>query len=313
VSCGARLPPPIDKIESKISEADVTTRPPYQPSGLYHLAVGDILVTAVNDGTYQADFDLIVGLGKDECLKIEEAAFRPIPPKMTMNAFLLQQGGRTILIDAGCGTSMGPTLGMLCRNLAAMDVTPDQVDTILATHLHPDHVNGLIDDDGCAVFPNAELLINAAELQFFDDPASPQRAPEETFEFFAGAQRATAPYRDRIRTVTDGPVLPGVTAITQPGHTPGQTGWLVESDGEALMIWGDIVHMPNVQMAAPEAGTVLDVDREQAVATRRRTLDMAATDRIRVAGIHHDFPAFGHIDRRGTAYAFVPDLWHAVV
>jgi glyoxylase-like metal-dependent hydrolase (beta-lactamase superfamily II) len=164
------------------------------------------------------------------------------------------------------------------------------------------------------VFPCAEIIVNEKELQFFRDPDSPSRAPPgEPQEFFAGMRFATAPYADRIRTVRDGPVMPGVTAVTQPGHTPGHTGWLVESGNDAVMIWGDILHMPNVQLSAPQAGTILDIDRDLAVATRRRALDMAATDKLRVAGIHFDFPAFGHIVRRADAYAFVPEVWRAVL
>ena len=287
--------------------------PRRQPPGLYHLVVGDALVTAVNDGTFQASFDLIVGIDHSECERLEKAAFRPVPPKMTMNAFLVQMAGRRMLIDTGCGVSMGPTLGMLTDNLRSMGVEPDDIDTVLMTHLHPDHVNGLIDEHGQAVFPKAEVVVNEADLDFFRDPDSPRRSPPETLEFFEGARLATAPYADRIRTVRDGPALPGVTAVTQAGHTPGQTAWLIESGSDSLMIWGDVVHMPNLQMAAPQAGTVLDFDREQAVATRKRALEMAATDRIRVAGTHFDFPAIGHIERRAIGFGFVPELWRAVV
>jgi len=306
--------PPQGRVLPELCDFDVTSRPSTQPSGLYHLALGDVVITAVNDGTFQASFDLIAGVERSECERIERAAFRPVPPKMTMNAFLLQMDGRLMLVDAGCGTSMGPTLGMVCRNLAGMGVMPEDIDTILVTHMHPDHINGLVHEDGEATFPNAELLVNEIELQFFLDPDSPARSPDgEPQDFFGGFRRATKPYADRIRTVKEGPVMPGITAITQPGHTPGQTGWLVESGGDAVLIWGDVVHMPNLQFTAPEAGTILDIDREQAIATRRRTLDMVATDRLRVAGIHHDFPAFGHVEKRGAGYAFVPELWRAVV
>jgi glyoxylase-like metal-dependent hydrolase (beta-lactamase superfamily II) len=143
---------------------------------------------------------------------------------------------------------------------------------------------------------------------------SPSRSPDgEPQDFFPNYRRVMTPYEDRIRTVRDGPVLPGVTAITHPGHTPGQTSWLIESGGEAVLIWGDVVHMPHLQFTAPQAGTILDIDREQAVATRRRTLDMVARDRLRVAGIHMDFPTFGHVEKRGDGYAFIPDVWRAGV
>jgi glyoxylase-like metal-dependent hydrolase (beta-lactamase superfamily II) len=292
---------------------ELSKYPRCQPPGLRHLAVGDALVTAVNDGTFQASFDLIVGIDHAECERLEKAAFRAIPPKMTMNAFLVQIAGRRMLVDTGCGVSMGPTLGMLTDNLRSMSIEPEDIDTVLMTHLHPDHVNGLIDQHGQAVFPKAELVVNEAELKFFRDPGSPSRSPPETLEFFEGARVAAAPYTDRIRTVRDGPVFPGVSAITQAGHTPGQTAWLIESGDDSLMIWGDVVHLPHLQMTAPQAGTVLDVDREQAVATRRRALDMAATDRIRVAGTHFDFPAIGHIERRTTGFGFVPEVWRAIV
>lgn len=289
-------------------------RPQLQPPGLYHLAIGDVMVTAVNDGTFQATFDMIIGVEQEECIRIEQAAFRPVPPKMTMNAFLVQTGDRIALVDTGCGKSAGPTLGMVCRNLEGMGIAPADIDTILVTHMHPDHINGLIDEDGEAVFPNAELYVNEAELAFFLDPMSPSRSPDgEPQEFFEGFRKASRPYAGRIRTVRDGSVMPNVSAVTQPGHTPGQTAWLIESDGDAVMIWGDIVHMPHLQFTAPEAATILDIDPEQAVATRRRALDMVATDRLRVAGIHHDFPAFGHVERRGRGYAFVPEVWRAQV
>jgi glyoxylase-like metal-dependent hydrolase (beta-lactamase superfamily II) len=292
---------------------EVIEFPRRQPPGLFHLPIGDALVTPVNDGTYQASFDLIVGIDHSECERLEKTAFRPVPPKMTMNAFLVQMAGRRMLVDTGCGVSMGPTLGMLSDNLRSMGVEPEDIDTVLMTHLHPDHVNGLIGQHGQAVFPKAELVVNEAELNFFRDRDAPSRSPPETLEFFEGARLGTAPYTDRIRTVRDGSVFPGVTAVTQPGHTPGQTAWLIESGNDSVMIWGDVVHMPNLQMAAPQAGTVLDIDRAQAVATRKRALEMAATDRIRVAGTHFDFPAIGHIERRTTGFGFVPEVWRAVV
>jgi glyoxylase-like metal-dependent hydrolase (beta-lactamase superfamily II) len=108
-------------------------------------------------------------------------------------------------------------------------------------------------------------------------------------------------------------VFPVVTTVTQAGHTPSQTAWLVESSGDSVMIWGDVVHMPTLQMAAPQPGTVLDIDREQAVATRKRALEMAAADQIRVARTHFDCPAIGHIERRATGFGFVQKVWRAVV
>jgi len=123
------------------------------------------------------------------------------------------------------------------------------------------------------------------------------------------ARRVLEAYRGRVREVAAGEVLPGVTVVPAPGHTPGHSGWLVASGGESLLIWGDVVHMPGVQFARPGAGMGFDIDGAQAIATRLRLMDMAATDRLLVAGMHLDFPAFGHVARAGESYAFIPEVW----
>jgi len=120
-------------------------------------------------------------------------------------------------------------------------------------------------------------------------------------------------YGDRIRPVRGGPVAPGITLVPHPGHTPGHSGYLIESRGERLLIWGDIVHQPHIQLARPEAGSLWDVDHTAAVATRRRVLDLAAREGLTVAGCHLDFPAVGHIARAGDGYAFVPRVWSPIV
>ena len=135
------------------------------------------------------------------------------------------------------------------------------------------------------------------------------RASEERKQHFAQARSAIAAYRERMRTTRGGEVLPSIVAIPEPGHTPGHTGWLVSSEDDALLIWGDIVHLHAIQFARPDAGLTIDVDGPQAIATRRRIMDMAVTDRLRIAGMHVDFPAFGHIVRAGKGYAFVPEVW----
>jgi glyoxylase-like metal-dependent hydrolase (beta-lactamase superfamily II) len=209
---------------------------------------------------------------------------------------------------------MGPTLGRLAGNLAAVGVKPEDIDTILVTHLHPDHVGGLVDGSGQAVFPKAELVVHAADATHWSDETVLANAPDGQEKQFVLLSRATlAAYRDCTRTITGGEPFPGITAVPAPGHTSGHTGWLIASAGDALLIWGDIVHLPGVQFAHPEAGMAFDVDGAQAIATRRRIMDMAATDRLRVAGMHLDFPSFGHVVRAGGAYAFVPEVWAASV
>jgi glyoxylase-like metal-dependent hydrolase (beta-lactamase superfamily II) len=285
------------------------SRPERQPSGVHHVSVGDITVTALNDGQFEGSFAWLAGVAEAEATALHETSFRAMPPLITVNAFVLHLPDRLVLVDSGCGSGMGPGMGGLAAHLAAMGVAPDDVDVVLATHLHPDHVGGLVDGEGHAVFPNAELVVHQAEPAFWGDEAVLAGASEDHRGFVLLARATMAAYGNRMRPVTGGEVLPGVTAVPEPGHTPGHTGWLVASGGDSLLIWGDVVHMPGVQFARPEAGIGFDVDGAQAIATRQRIMDMAATDRLRVAGMHLDFPAFGHVVRAGEGYAFVPEVW----
>jgi glyoxylase-like metal-dependent hydrolase (beta-lactamase superfamily II) len=284
-------------------------KPERQVPSVYHLAVGDVLVTALNDGVLEGSFEWLAGIPSADAEALHEACFRPVPPRITVNAFLLHLPGKLVLVDAGCGGAMGPETGRLAANLAAMGVVPGSVDAILSTHLHPDHVGGLVDSAGRAVFPNAELIVHAAEPRFWGDDAILAKASDQEAQFAELARATIRAYGNRMREITDGEVLRGVTAVPEPGHTPGHTGWLISSGGDSLLIWGDIVHMPGVQFARPEAGMGFDIDPAQAIATRARIFDMAATDRLRVSGMHLDFPAFGHVTRDRGGYAFVPEVW----
>jgi glyoxylase-like metal-dependent hydrolase (beta-lactamase superfamily II) len=189
-------------------------------------------------------------------------------------------------------------------------VAPASVDTLLITHAHVDHVNGLLDDAGGALFPNADLFLHEAEAGFWLNKDVQAKAPEAMQMYFGIAQRALAPYAARTTLIKDGAeVLPGVTAVFLPGHTPGHTGFRIASGDATLLIWGDIVHLPGIQFSQPRVGMVFDADSEQAYQTRLRILDMVATDRVMIAGMHLDFPTFGHVEKRGDGYAFIPGVW----
>ncbi len=294
------------------------SKPTRQPPGVQHIAIGDIVVTALNDGTLggsMLDFlDLITGVSKEVAATRQRATFRAVPPWLVVNTYLLHLADRLVLVDGGCGAMFGPAAGLLTADLAAIGVQLSAIDTILLTHLHPDHVGGLVDGAGHATFGNAELVLHAAEPAYWSEPKVLAQASEGQEKHSVQLSLATlAAYRDRTRTVSHGEVLPGVSAVHLPGHTPGHTGWLVASGADSLLIWGDIVHLPGVQFAHPEAGMLFDVDGAQAIATRRRMMDMAATDGLRVAGMHLDFPGFGHVVREGNAYAFIPEPWRGFV
>lgn len=293
---------------------DRTLAKPYRPDaqapGVYHMTVGDMLVTALNDGMFEGSFGMLGDFDPTAAARLHQAAFRAIPPKLAVNCFLLWIGDRLALVDAGCGGVFGPRLGRLAGWLRAVGVAPTDIDMVLATHLHPDHIGGLVDADGAARFPNAELVVHADDAAFWADDATLAGAADAQVRSFIQLARTTlAAYRDRTRTMTGGEALPGVTLVPAPGHTPGHAGWLLSSGAASLLIWGDVVHMPGVQFAHPQAGMSFDTDPGQAIATRKRIMDMAATDRLAVAGMHLDFPTFGHVARSGDGYAFVPEVW----
>ena len=286
-------------------------RPLRQPPGLYHRHVGPILVTALNDGIITADFAWLAGLPPDQAEALHRAAFRAIPPRITVNAFLLHlPDGSLALIDTGARDSLGPGLGEMPARLAALGIAPADIATVLLTHLHPDHAGGLIGADGTAAFPNANLVMHAAEMLFWRDPATLAAARDDQDRAFIALARAVLDaYPGRIRTLSDGAALDGVSAVPLPGHTPGHTGWRIASGGDSLLVWGDIVHMPGIQFARPEIGMGFDIDGAQAIATRRAIMAAAAARGEAIAGMHLDFPAFGHVAVAGDGYAFIPETW----
>jgi glyoxylase-like metal-dependent hydrolase (beta-lactamase superfamily II) len=293
-------------------------KPTRQPPGVHHFTIGDIIVTALNDGVLGGSaldfFDFVTNIPKDTAADLHRTRFRAVPPMLSVNAYLLHCADRLVLIDGGCGALFGPSAGQLTANLAAIGVQPADIDTVLVTHLHPDHVGGLVDGAGHAVFANAELVLHAAEPDYWSDPKVLAGASDGQEKQAVQLSLATlAAYRDRTRALTGGEALPGVSIVPAPGHTPGHSGWAIASGGDALLIWGDVVHLPGVQFAHPEAGMAFDVDGAQAIATRRRLMDMAASDGLRVAGMHMDFPGFGHVVRDGSGYAFIAEPWNAAV
>ena len=265
--------------------------------------VGDFTVTAVSDGVLYSNHDVILGVDKEDSARLTGVPYgQPLP--LDVNSFLIRHRGKLILSDAVTGQALQPiqkNLGKLPANLRAIGVDPAAIDVVMLTHLHSDHSMGLLDEAKQKVFPNAELIVHQVEAEFWLDRTL-QPGDHERLVRNSNAQRAvTAPYR--IRRITDGEVLPGITAMLRPGHTPGHTNWLIESGGDRLLIWGDIVHLAAVQLARPEARLIYDVDTDLAAATRQKVLEWAADERLTVAGAHVGFPGFGSVTRSGDRFA----------
>lgn len=281
------------------------TTPTKQTPSLYRHRVGDVVVTALLDGSLQGAFSYLQGMPEEAMAREMEAAFRPGQPVLSISCYLIHSGGRVILVDSGAGANEMFDGGRLPAALNAAGVSPDAVDTVVVTHLHPDHAGGIATADGRAVFRNAELLLHEDEKRFWLDGDVKQGMEP----YFEAARSAVAPYAKPMRPISGGEVAPGVSLVHLPGHTPGHSGLRIASGSEQMLLWTDIVHLPLLQSRHPEVTIAFDADPEQARAQRRRLFDEVATDRLLVAGTHMDFPTFAHLERHGDGYAFVPLRW----
>ena len=230
--------------------------------------------------------------------------------QIPVNGYLVERGGRKLLIDTGTAQLMGPGLGALGAGLAAAGVAPEDIGTVLLTHIHPDHSGGLLTPEGTAAFANAELVVAQREWDFWHDDAIMAGVPEGSRGFFGMARRSVAPYAGRLKLLQgEGDAAPGFTALELPGHTPGHTGFMLDAGSEGLLFWGDIIHSAALQFALPDWTVAFDTDPAQTAATRRQMLDRAAADNLLVTGAHLDFPALGRVLRQGEAYAYQPAPW----
>ncbi len=261
-------------------------------------------VSILHDGFYEAPIDVLThALGpvaRDGAI----AAWGRPTLRIVVNCFLLRGPGGITLVDAGTGTSWGEAYGHARTALEALGVTRENVDRVLITHLHGDHALGLFDGEA-PYFPNARILVPAPELSFFTDAEKRMGTPENRRGGFAIAETLLRLYPDRVDAIS-GPadVLPGVTLIPLPGHTHGQSGYLIDNGGRDLLLWGDAVHLETLQATDPEVGLVFDLDSAGAVATRRDILGRASDHGWIVSGGHID--GFKTVRRVGNAFELEP-------
>ena len=281
-----------------------------QVPGFYRTKVGAFEVTALLDAT--STFD-------SRWLKAEPAALQPLAAKQfqpadkiagTVSAFLINTGSRLILVDTGAGGFWGgEAFGYLTRNLRASGYRPEQVDIVLLTHLHADHVGGLRNGDGKRKFPNATVSMLQADSDFWLSKEIAAKAPSEAKEFFDLAQASARPYQaaGKWKPIAPGEeVVPGIRSRPIAGHTPGHTGYEVVSNGQSLLIVGDAVHVAQIQLERPDIGVVFDLDGAAADKSRAELFDEVARRGQLIGGPHLPFPSLGRLRREGAGYLWVP-------
>lgn len=277
--------------------------------GYYRMMLGDFEVTALSDGTHALDVNQLLDPAKASTVQQSlQAADQPSSYEWSFNGYLINTGSKLVLIDTGAGATMGSDLGKLAGRIKAAGYTPEQVDEIYITHMHLDHVGGLV-ADGKAVFPNAIVHAGKADADFWLSKAQRDKAPADAREFFDVAQKSLGPYvkAGHFKPIAgDVELLPGIHSISLSGHTPGHTGYSIESKGQKLLVWGDTLHVQNVQFAHPDVSIKFDSDVAAAEKSRERILADAAKGGYLVAGAHIAFPGIGHIAADGAGYRWLP-------
>jgi glyoxylase-like metal-dependent hydrolase (beta-lactamase superfamily II) len=278
-------------------------------AGYYHFKVGDLEVAALSDGTLPIPtLKLLTNAKPGEVASRLADAFQTPDVDASVNAYLIRAGSRLVLMDAGTGELYGPTLNKLEASLKAAGVTPEQITDILITHIHSDHTGGLMVGKRI-VFPNATIHIEQKEVAYWLNAENRAKAPEAARKYFDEAAAKVQPYVEagQVKTFSGATeLLPGIRSVPAPGHTPGHTFYSIESQGQKLVFWGDVVHVADVQMPDPGVTIVFDVDPQAAAATRKKAFADAAQGRYWVAGDHISFPGVGHLRRDGTGYRWIP-------
>lgn len=283
-----------------------------QAPGYYRVMVGDIEVTALLDGTHVFPIDSVMTNISPQKIALDLAREDlALPVQGSINAYLVNTGKKLILIDSGAGLLYGDCCGHLLANLRAAGYQPEQVDEVLLTHLHKDHVGGIV-NDGKMAFPNAVLRFSQTEADYWLNPANKAKAPEFLSSFFDSAIASVAPYIAAGRFQPFGAnsdLSDGIRSMPAPGHTPGHSAYFIDGGPgakQSLILWGDMVHVAPIQLHDVGATVKYDSDAASAQASRRQLLQLAAGKQLLIGAAHIAFPGLGHVRADGDGYDWLP-------
>ncbi|MET0340755.1 MAG: MBL fold metallo-hydrolase [Polyangiales bacterium] len=293
-----------------VAEASPARRALTQAPGFYRMELGDFEITVLSDGTLpQPVEELMTNTTREQLGKLLARAYRESPLEASINAFLVNTGQKLVLIDTGVGDLLGPGQGgELLNSLRAAGVRAKDIDMVLLTHLHPDHIGGLV-REGKIIFGDATLHVDANEVAFWLDPRNRANAPEPLKPRFDEAVAMIEPYRQagRLRPFARPTELaPGVRTVIAYGHTPGHSVFEVESRGARIAFWGDVVHFAPIQLPEPSITIAYDIDPGAAAKRRIDALTQAAKQRTLVALSHFSFPGLGQIRQDGRSFTWLP-------
>jgi glyoxylase-like metal-dependent hydrolase (beta-lactamase superfamily II) len=294
-----------------------------QAPGWYRYKLGNFEMTVVTDGvnTFKFADDHVLNKKRDEVSAAQEAAHQDKDMMTTpYNPVVVNTGAKLVLIDTGTSEanferSKG-TAGQLLRNLAAAGIDAGAIDTVIISHYHGDHVNGLLKADKTLAFPNAEILVPAAEHKFWMDDGEMSRAPKGRMEglFKNNRQVFSGEVMKRLRTYEWGKeVVPGITAVDTSGHSAGHTSHIVASGTSKVYVQADVTHVPWLFARNPGWHAFYDQDPVQAEATRRKVYDMLVAEKMLVQGFHYPFPALAYVEKSGSGYREIPVPWNPVI
>lgn len=297
------------------ANAQTTTAPESGNTGYYRFRVGEISATVLSDGVIGGPPRVYASDAPEAELQevLRQASLPTDHMTLNLNTLLIETGGRRILIEAGAGATMGPNGGRIFENLAAIGLDAADIDTIVISHTHPDHVGNLRTEDGGRAFPRATVFLPKADWDFFvrtDPDLSYMPVPEEfRLRFAANIKSSLEPVMNDVELYEAGAeIVPGLTTIVAAGHTPGMATFLVHSGDDQLLLTADLAYHPVVNVDNPWLPGP-DRDKETALSSRRRIFDQAAADRIPVLGFHFPFPGLGRMLKTDGGYAWIPANW----